>query len=107
MKSLIGPGGQEIPIQEQPGGDDQAFNHVLVNQARRFVFEGAALWEEQLRLVLRPRPWWCLPFIYALAVRLVLRQEQARKVFHQNITRRRRWGMFRPASCRDGGRSFS
>lgn len=69
----------------------------LAAQARVFAMEGANLWEEKLRLIVRERPRWCPQLVFNLAVRLVLKQESARKVFHENWTRRRRFRLFRPA----------
>ncbi len=68
----------------------------LLTQARAFAMEGAKLWEDKLKLVIQPKPRWCPQFVYALAVRLVIRQESDRKVFHENWTRRRRFNLFRP-----------
>ncbi len=69
----------------------------LARQARIFAMEGANLWEEELRLVIKEKPRWCPHFLYAAAIRLVIRQERLpRKYFHENFTRRRRWKLFRP-----------
>lgn len=90
--------------EEQEDQQDQqeplTANPVLIEQARKFRFEGVALWEEQLALVVNPCPKWCPGFVYRAAIRLLVRQEEHRKVFHENFTRRRRWALFRPAGSR-------
>lgn len=71
---------------------------ALREQARIFAMEGANLWEETLRLTIQEKPRWCPLFVYSAAVRLVIRQEKDRQVFHENWTRRRRFKLFRPAN---------
>lgn len=68
----------------------------LLTQARTFAMEGTKLWEDKLALVVNPKPKWCPFILYALSVRLVIKQEKHRHVFHENFTRRRRWRLFRP-----------
>ena len=85
--------------QEQEQDEDVqplAANPVLIEQARKFRFEGVVLWEEQLALVVNHCPRWCPGFVYRAAIRLLVKQEEHRKVFHENFTRRRRWNLFRP-----------
>jgi hypothetical protein len=71
---------------------------ALIEQARIFAMEGSKLWEETLRLTIQEKPRWCPVWLYAAAVRLIIRQEKDRKVFHENWTRRRRFKLFRPPS---------
>ena len=71
---------------------------ALAEQARVFALEGARLWEEKLSLVVKACPRWCPHFVYAAAVRLVIKQEKDRHVFHENWTRRRRFKLFRPVA---------
>lgn len=49
---------------------------VIVQEAYRFQFEKMTLWEEKLRLVIKPKPDWCPTWLYQWAINLVLKQER-------------------------------
>lgn len=49
---------------------------VIHEQAYKFQFEKMTLWEETLRLYIKPKPKWCPMFLYAWAVHLVYIQSR-------------------------------
>lgn len=55
--------------------ENKKLEKIIAEQAYKFQFEKMTLWEEHLRLLIRPRPPWMPTFFYNWMVRQILRQE--------------------------------
>lgn len=73
MQSRFGP--VVIEAKRALGKKDDLVT-VLAELCVKFQHQKATLWEERLRLVLKPRPAHCPLWLYTWALNLVLRQEQ-------------------------------
>ena len=57
------------------GVAQQHLGKVITEQAYRFQFEKMTMWEEHLRLHLKPKPPWCPGFFWEWMVKQILHQE--------------------------------
>lgn len=59
--------------------NSKALAEILAEEAYRFQFEKMTLWEERLRLILRPKPRWVPLFVWRWMVQSVVYQEHTKK----------------------------
>lgn len=66
-------------IQQPTGGDWPKLGDVIDEYVHAVDLRGKVIWEEHLRLHIKPRPQWCPEKLWARLVNLVVNQSVARK----------------------------
>jgi len=66
-------------IEQPQGGDWPTLGEVIDEYVHKVDFQGKLIWEEHLRLHLKPRPKWCPEKLWIRLVNLVITQSSQRK----------------------------
>lgn len=53
----------------------QNLGKVITQQAYKFQFEKMTMWEEHIKLFLKPKPRWIPSFVWGWMIRLMLQQK--------------------------------